>query len=613
MNYLRVRGALRVLAIGLLAGCASTIPASHVARSSDVEVADEAEMHRAHALFDAYWDETARTFPEWATYRGDHRFGDRLRDASPEGIAAEDGYWRMLQQRLQSLDLTRLSATDRVSAGVLKHEADTNVLLQQFDGYRTMTVNASPFPFQAEFADLLRAAPVATVAQVEQLLSRMAAYPRRVEQEIARLKVGMKAGWVPPRPGLERVLAQLDVVLAESMEKSPLFEPFTRLGEAIAPAQKEALRARGARAVSEQALPAVQRLRDFVATQYLPTAPSDGALLHYPGGDQVYAALVRMHTTTSMTPRQIHELGLVKVAALRAEMESIMRSTGFQGDFTAFMRFLNSDPRFFYGSGEELLAGYRDIAKRIDPELPQLFAELPRAPYGIRAIPAFKGPEATETSVPPSLDGTRAGWFNANAARFKTRAKWEMETLTAHETVPGHQLQFARAAELKSLPAFRRDAFYTAYAEGWALYAETLGDQLGLYKDPYSRFGHLQAQIWRAARLVVDTGIHAYGWSRPQAIDYMAERTGLTTERVSGEVDRYTAWPGQALAYMIGQLKFIELRDRANAALGDRFDLRLFHMVVLDSGSVPLDVLEQQVDEWIALVKAGSSRATGPR
>jgi uncharacterized protein (DUF885 family) len=281
-------------------------------------------------------------------------------------------------------------------------------------------------------------------------------------------------------------------------------------------------------------------------------------------------------------------------------MEAVRREVGFGGDFAAFIEHLNTDPKFFHVSAEALLAGYRDIAKRIDPELPRLFAVLPRAPYGVRAMPAHMSPDRAEYYDAPTLDGSRGGWFNANAAGWRTRPIWAMETLVAHEAVPGHHLQSARALELGELPKFRRSAGYVAFGEGWALYAETLGFQLGLYKDPYSRFGHLQWQAFRAARLVVDTGIHALGWSRRQAIDWMTERTGRERRFVESEVDRYYSWPAQALGYMIGQLKIIELRDRARQKLGARFDIRQFHGAVLDQGAVPLPVLERAVDAWVA-------------
>jgi uncharacterized protein (DUF885 family) len=319
----------------------------------------------------------------------------------------------------------------------------------------------------------------------------------------------------------------------------------------------------------------------------------------------VYAAVVQSETTTTLSAREIHAIGLREVARLRGEMEAVMREVKFDGDFASFVRHLHTDPKFFHASPEAQFAGYRDIAKRIDPELPRLFAELPRATYGIRAMQSHVSVDDAEYYTGPSLDGTRLGWFNANTQAFRTRPIWEMETTVAHETVPGHHLQIARAVELGELPKFRRSAGFTAYSEGWALYAETLGFELQLYKDPYSRFGHLEWQAFRAARLVVDTGIHALGWSRQQAIAYMVERTGKDIGFVTSEVDRYISQPGQALAYMIGELKIIELRDRARQKLGERFDLRKFHMVVLDQGGVPLPILERSVDAWIAAVSEG--------
>lgn len=343
----------------------------------------------------------------------------------------------------------------------------------------------------------------------------------------------------------------------------------------------------------------MRRLRAFVADELMPKAPADGALLRYTGGARVYDELVRQQTTTQLSAAQVHAIGLRELARIRAEMEAVMRQAKFEGDFLAFVKFLNTDPRFFVKSPEELLAGYREITKRIDAELPRYFAELPRAPYGVRAMAAHRGPDSAESYEGPAIDSSRPGWFNANALGLRTRPTWGMATLATHETVPGHHLQIARAIELRDLPQFRRNVGYTAYNEGWALYAETLVGPIGIYDDPYSRFGHLQAQAWRAGRLVVDTGIHAMGWSRQQAIDYMVERTGMDAGRMASEVDRYTSMPAQALASMIGQVKIIELRDRAKASLGDRFDIRRFHNAVLDNGAVPLGTLETLIDVWI--------------
>ncbi|MFY9511729.1 MAG: DUF885 domain-containing protein, partial [Rubrivivax sp.] len=369
----------------------------------------------------------------------------------------------------------------------------------------------------------------------------------------------------------------------------------------IPAAERTRLQAAGREAINSQVLPSLDKLRSFIVDEYLPKAPASGALRNYPDGARLYDEVVRQQTTTNLTAAEVHAIGQRELARLRGEMEAVLRETKFDGDFAAFVKFLNTDPKFFHKSPEALLAGYRDIAKRIDAELPRLFVELPRAPYGVRAMPAHLGPDRAEYYDGPTRDGSRAGYFNANAAGWQKKPTWGMATLVAHEAVPGHHLQIARNVELGTLPEFRRGGFgYTAFTEGWALYAETLGNEIGLYDDPYSRFGHLQWQAFRAARLVVDTGIHALGWSRQQAIDLMVERTGVDTGFVASEIDRYTSNAGQALAYMIGQLKIVELRERAKAKLGPKFELRRFHNAVIDNGALPLDTLERLIDAWIA-------------
>jgi len=568
---------------------------------------DAAQMQRLHALFERHWEESAQRFPEWATWRGDHRYGDRFIDASPAGRAAHDAWTRELLREAEAVPAQVLSATDQVSRELFIHDMAAQVRLQAYPGWRSRSL-VSQWGFQSQLAGLQQASPMSTPVEVRQMLARLAAYPARVDQEIVHLREGLAAGWVSPRPVLERVLQQIDGQLTADVADSPFYAPFRGLGAGVPAADQDALRGQARQAIADHVYPAMRRLRAFAQDECLPRAPPDGALSQYPGGAAVYAELVRQHTTTELTPQQIHDIGRSQLARLRGEMDAAMRETGFKGDFVAFVAYLNSDPKFFHASPEALLAGYRDIGKRIEPELPNLFAELPRMPYGVRAMPAHLGPGAAEYYNGPSLDGKRPGWFFANVLAYRTRPIWGMETLVAHEAVPGHHLQTARATELGALPPFRRDADYTVYSEGWALYAETLGHQLGLYGDPHSRFGHLQWQAFRAARLIVDTGLHAMGWTREQAIGFMVERTGSDRDFVATEVDRYYSNPGQALAYMIGQLKIVELRDRAQARLGPSFDIRRFHNAVLDHGAVPLPVLERIVDEWIATHPAGAPR-----
>ncbi|MBS0445798.1 MAG: DUF885 domain-containing protein [Proteobacteria bacterium] len=595
MTFIRARRRFggAALAAAALTVTAPARTAAAAARS------DNAEGKRLHAFFDAEWERAARDDPEAATYRGDHRYGDRLNDQSAAAIAAREEADRAALQTLRRLKRELLVPADRLSYDVCAYELEQRIRFQAFKGYNSLSLG-SDGGFHTELADLLDASPKSRPAEVEQMLARLAAFPLRVGQEIALMRDGMALGWVPARPVLDRVIQQIDAQLPADPARGPFYAPFAQLPASVAPAEQETLRAAARSAIAGHVVPAMKRLRAFVIDEYGTQAPPDGALSRYPGGREVYAAVVEQQTTTRMSAAEIHELGLQQVALLRGEIDAAMRDARFPGDFRAFIRYLGGDPKFAFASGDALLRGYRDIAKRIDPELPRLFAELPRTPYGVREMPAHLGAGKAEYYSEPALDGSRAGWFNANTLAFRARPSWTMETLVAHEAVPGHHLQTARAAELKDLPAFRRAAGYAAYSEGWALYAETLGRELGLYTDPYSRFGHLQSLIFRAARLVVDTGLHAQGWSRQRAIDYMIETVGEDPDYIAAEVDRYYSTPAQALAYMIGQQRIVSLRERARQRLGERYDIRRFHQAVLDQGALPLDVLERVIDDWLA-------------
>ena len=584
-----------MMKIRSLAAAALLLAACHVGAAE----IDPQETKALHALFARQWETITERFPEFATYRGDYRFNDRLADVSPEAIASLDALSHEWLAAAKAIRGDRLSATDRVSLDMFVRAREREIAIQPFTGYRSQRVGTLG-GVQSDLVSLLQVVPMQTRQQVEQLLTRLDALPRRMDQEIALMRRGIADGWVPGKDVIERVLAQIDGQLAPEIEAGPYWGPFKRLGSDIPEADRKALQAAGRAAIERDVIPAMKKLRAFVADEYAPKAPANGALSNYPDGRRVYELLVRSQTTTNLGAAEIHAIGQRELVRLRGEMEAVMRETKFDGDFAAFVKHLNTDPKFYYTDPEALLGGYRAIAKRIDAELPRLFAELPRAPYGVRAMPAFRGPDAAEYYDAPARDGSRAGYFNANVLGLDSKPKWGMATLVAHEAVPGHHLQIARGMELKDLPEFRRAGFgYTAFVEGWALYAETLGNQIGLYDDPYSRFGHLQWQAFRAARLVVDTGIHALGWSRQQAIDFMAERTGVDRNFVSSEVDRYTSTPGQALAYMIGELKIIELRERAKARLGGKFDLRRFNNAVIDQGALPLDTLERVIDDWI--------------
>jgi uncharacterized protein (DUF885 family) len=580
----------------VLMGCAQTAPPP-VGNTSNTS--NTGEAGKLHALFEAAWEEGTRQFPEWATYRGDHRYGDRLADMSAPAIAARDEQTKQRLAQAQAIDRAALNTTDRVSLDMFIDNLQRQLEVLAFPGWRTMNLRALGGP-HTQFADLLAASPVNTRAQMEQMLARMAAYPQRIDQEIAQLRGGLQSGWVSSKDVLQRVLTQIDGQLPADVAASPYYLPFTRMGRDIPAAEQTALQQRARELITTRVNPAMQKLRAFVANEYLPKAPADGALLRQPEGQRVYAMLVRHRTTTARTPDDIHALGLRELARIRTDMQAVQRELKFEGSFVQFVQHLNTDPKYFHKSPDDLLAGYREISKRLDAEMPKLFAELPRMPYGVSPMPPHMGSNRAEYYNGPALDGSRAGMFFANILAYKRRPIWGMETLVAHEAMPGHHLQIARSMEQKGLPSFRRSGFgYTAFSEGWALYAETLGFELGLYKQPESRFGHLQWQAFRAARLVVDTGIHAKGWGRQQAIDFMVDQTGVDRGFVEGEIDRYTSEPAQALAYMIGKLKFDELRDRAKQQLGAKFDIRKFHNAVLDQGALPLDVLDKAVDEWI--------------
>ncbi|MFG6463155.1 DUF885 domain-containing protein [Roseateles sp. DXS20W] len=555
------------------------------------------------ALFDEAWEAELRAAPEMASLRGDLRFNDRLTDRSATALAARDAFARDMLARARAVDAAPLGDADRLSLALFIHRYQQDVALQAHPGWRTLTLGTLGGA-QSALASLARNVPVGNEAQVKQWLARLAAYPARVDQEIAILRQGLALGWVTAKPVLARAVAQIEGQLPDDVTKSPIYEPFTRM--TVDAGARAALQAQGQAALREQVYPAQRRLLAVLKDELAPKAPESGSMVSYPGGDKAYEALILRHVTLPLTAAEIHATGLREVARLRADMDKVRAEAGFDGDLAAFKKFLYSEPRFFNQTADELLDGYRAIAKRIDPELPRLFTQLPRSPYGIRAMPAYTGEGAADNYNGPALDGTTPGWFNANAIAFKRRPKWAMETLVAHETVPGHHLQISRQVELADLPAFRRQSQYSVFSEGWALYAETLGPQLGLYRDPYTRFGHLQAQMFRAARLVVDTGLHALGWPRDKAIAYMIEQTGHDATFMTAEVDRYLAQPGQALSYMMGKLKIQELRARAEAQLGPKFDQRRFHMAVLDQGAMPLPMLEQRITTWIATEKARS-------
>jgi uncharacterized protein (DUF885 family) len=450
------------------------------------------------------------------------------------------------------------------------------------------------------FPQLVSVTPFRTTTDYDNYLERLSAFPLYLEQVTGLLRRGIELGWVQPRGPLAGVPDQITGQLVADIDQNPLFAPLLKLPESIAEAESDKFRSKARGLIADEVLPAMVLFRDFIVDTYLPAGDRPIGASSLPDGEAYYEHCVREHTSTELGPLEIHHMGMKEVERISAQMDSVIEQAGFKGSMKEFAEFLRTDPRFYFTRAEDLVTAFRDIAKRADAELPMLFAELPRTPYGVRAFPDYEAPsQATAMYYPGASDGSRAGYFMVNTYALDMRPKYEMEALTLHEAVPGHHLQIARAHELHHLPDFRRNGSYTAFIEGWALYAESLGASMGFYADLYSKFGQLIYEMWRACRLVVDTGIHSFGWTRKQAIDYMQENTAKTEQDIAVEVDRYIVMPGQALAYKIGELAIKELRAKAESMLGPAFDIRKFHNAILDNGPLPLTLLNKQIEEWI--------------
>ncbi len=447
--------------------------------------------------------------------------------------------------------------------------------------------------------------PAGTVREYEDILARLRAVPVLVNQTIVLLERGLTSGITPPQITLRDVPSQAQDLVVDDLLTSPLLSAFTHFPAGVLPADQQRLRAAALAAYRDSVAPAFRRLSTFLRERYVPGARTTTGIRDLPNGIAWYQVRARASTTTDLTPEQIHAIGLAEVKRIRAAMDSVITASGFKGSFAEFVQFLRTDPRFYWTNADDLIRASRELMKRIDPELPRLFGTLPRLPYGVAPIPSYS--ERSQTTAyyqPGSPLGHRPGTYFVNTYNLPARPKWEMEALSLHEAVPGHHLQIALAQELEGVPEFRRFGGYTAFVEGWGLYSESLGGELGLYTDPYSKFGQLTYEMWRAIRLVIDTGIHTMGWTRQQAIDYFKENAAKTEHDITVEVDRYIVWPGQALAYKIGELKIKELRVYAARTLGDRFDVRAFHDQVLGAGAVPLDVLDARIHAWVAAVQA---------
>lgn len=561
-----------------------------------VVMAGDGADQQASSLFEADWQWRLQNQPEYATSMGDYRYDASLSDTSLAASRAAIAWQRKSLEQARLIERDKLSGQNQLSYDVFVYEKELLLRGAAFYQYNPQPLTSLQ-GIHISFAQLLAQMPMATEADYRNYLSRLDALPAHLAGITEQMREGMRSGWTAPKAALREVPTALKA-LRENALAGALAQPFRQIPSTIDKPVREALAAAGTAALRTKVMPALQELENFMRSEYLPAARESIAASALPGGQDYYAWLVAQHTSTTLSPKELHALGLREVERIRALMPAAVARTGFNGSFTRFAAFANSDARLFAASPAPLLARYRRILARAADGMPKLFAAAPKQELLVKpaSAPAFGAQGAAWYEAGA---GERPAAFVVNTARLDAHPLWAMETLALHEGVPGHHLQVSRARELADLPAFRRHAWYAAYGEGWAMYAETLGPELGLYKDPFSAFGHLNAELFRAVRMVVDTGIHAQGWTRKQAIDYMNATTANPASDNEIEVDRYIAWPGQALGYKVGQLKIRALREKAQAALGDKFDPRRFHSVVLDTGPLPLAILEQQVDGWL--------------
>jgi len=561
------------------------------------------EALRLHVLFQVDWDYGMSVSPEAATYYGAPGGETRWTDLSPEAIALRKNHAARALPVLASIDRAQLGAQDRISYDIFKRLTDEGIEGDQFPG-ELLQINQMG-GVQQDAAQTFDAMRAENGEQMENQVARLKALPAHIDQVIALLQEGLAKGVTPPQITLRDVPAQVLAQIPDDPMQSPLLRAFAKMPAGVSGEQSMELKAEATKVYVAEVKPAFQRLHAFLTEKYIPHTRTSIAATDLPNGQAWYAWRIKTETSTDLTADQIHEIGLAEVKRIHAEMERVKAESGFKGTLQEFFTYLRTDPKFYFTDKDELIRAYRDIAKRVDPQLIKQFKTLPRTPYGVQAIPSYaEKSQTTAYYFPGAPETARPGYFFANTYALETRPKWEMQPLTLHEAVPGHHLQISLAQELTDLPEFRKNTGYTSFVEGWALYSESLGEDMGFYDNPYDKFGQLTYEMWRAVRLVVDTGMHAKGWSRDQAIKYFMENAPKTEHDITVEIDRYIVWPGQALAYKLGELKIKELRAYATKELGPKFDVRLFHDAILENGALPLSVLETHIKEWVAAQKA---------
>ncbi len=572
---------------------------------SDPDAAADADNRskdsiRLAQLIDEGWQRDMRENPLWATVLGDLRYNDQLTVPSPDIVQARRQSNRDMITKLSKVDPSALSADERLNRELFERRYVGREAVDQYRDELLPFEHRNGVQLFHEFAERV---PLTTAKQYYDWVSRMETLKDVIDQDISNATVGLDAGFVPPRPVISRVRRQVATQIVSKAEDSPFWNVFTAkaMSDSVGGADRVSIRSRARDVIMNGIVPAFERMAHFLDTVYLPNSSDQVGLVNQPDGADWYVAMAKHHTTTDMTPDDIHALGHELVQDLRAQISAIARDEmNFRGSYADLLRYLRTNPEFYFKDADALLERYRATAKKIDPYLPKLFGRLPPIPYGVRPIPAESAPDTTTAFyVRPSADGSTPGWYYVNLYQPETRPKFEIEVLTVHEAMPGHHLQIALQTGL-DLPLFRRTSGYNAFVEGWGLYSETLGYDLGLYEEPSSKIGQLSYQMWRAVRLVVDTGMHYKNWSREQAIAFFADNAPRPINDIENEIDRYIVMPGQALAYMIGQRKIIELRDSASNQLGAKFNIRRFHDALLEGGALPLDILESRINDFVA-------------
>ena len=553
------------------------------------------DQEKFKEFLDENWADSMEKSPLFASLLGDKRYDDKVSSNSIEDFFTEAEYESYVLDVLSQIDPNNLSEEDQLNYRLLKSDYEISLEGRKYPGYY-MRLNQRGgvqdyylYGNRLNFTDL---------ESYKNWFERVKGYTQNVRNSLEINKEGLELGYTQPKLVTRGVSAQIGAMLERDLEDHPYFKIFKNVGEVASPEDALALQDEVKDYIQNVLNPVYKKLYDFLVNEYLPESRDSIGISDVPNGKEWYEYLARYHTTTNLTPDEIHEIGLVEVAKIRAEMEKIIEQVGWEGDFNSFLQYLRTDPRFYFETGEELLQAYRAMSKEIDAYMPTLFNKLPRAPYGVIPIPMESAPFTTTAYYNAPSEG-RPGYYYANLYMPEVRPKYEIPVLSVHEAVPGHHHQISLAQEMENVPNFRKYLSITAFVEGWGLYSEQLGESMGIYDDPYDKFGQLTYDMWRAVRLVVDTGMHYKDWSREDAVNLFLENTAKTEQDINNEVDRYIAWPGQALAYKIGQLKIMELRDKSKEALGDDFDIKDFHDHILSFGSIPLNILEEKVDEFI--------------